>query len=618
MLHMFATSPPSGCPFSGSAGTIYEKTSPLNNISFAPGRGTPVMQDGASPNLNNVTGTKQNVTAGTGLVTLASNDVTSRYWHSDSVLGSPSPTVAFTQSTVRGAAPLDVSFKDTSTGVNTWSWSFGDGSTSTTQNPTHTFTSAGTYTVTLVAATPGGATATATSTVTVDPPVVSGAAVRPGTSTSVAQPTATTAVTLTKPAQTSVGDVLVANFTVDNKPTITDVPAGWTSLLPSTLKPGSACSVFAFYHVVDASDDARSGWTWTLSAAQKWGGGVTRYLGVDKSHPVDTTVSTAVDNTTSATSVTVPGITTLTSGAMVIGGLGADGSTVTTTPPAGFTETWDSTGGKSAEHAYLPQSISGPTGNRTWTISAGRALGAWMTALRADPTAPVVAPTASFTASVTSGSAPLQGQFTDTSTSKPTSWAWDFGDGTASTQQNPAHTYDASGSYTVSLKVTNSAGSDTATQAGLVTVQAPPSALAPVSKLLTIVEENNSLDQMTSSMPYLFGLAQRFAYADHYSAIRHPSLPNYLAIAGGDTFGVTADGEPATYPVKGHSVFGQALARGRTARTYAESMSDTCALTGNVDKGYAVKHNPWAYFVDEREACSSSTSPPVTRPTAGS
>ena len=53
-------------------------------------------------------------------------------------------------------------------------------------------------------------------------------------------------------------------------------------------------------------------------------------------------------------------------------------------------------------------------------------------------------------------------QFTDTSTMNPTSWAWDFGDGNTSTEQNPAHTFDAPGIYTVCLTVANANGEDTA------------------------------------------------------------------------------------------------------------------------------------------------------------
>jgi PKD repeat protein len=86
-LHVFATAPDSGCAFSGAPGTIFQKTSAMAGISFPPGRGTPVMRDAASPNLNNVTASKQSVTGATGLVLLASNDVTKRYWHADLPLG---------------------------------------------------------------------------------------------------------------------------------------------------------------------------------------------------------------------------------------------------------------------------------------------------------------------------------------------------------------------------------------------------------------------------------------------------------------------------------------------------------------------------------------------------
>ena len=41
LVRVYATAPDSGCPFPGSAGTIFEKTSPMSNLSFAPGRGTP-------------------------------------------------------------------------------------------------------------------------------------------------------------------------------------------------------------------------------------------------------------------------------------------------------------------------------------------------------------------------------------------------------------------------------------------------------------------------------------------------------------------------------------------------------------------------------------------------
>lgn len=59
-----------------------------------------------------------------------------------------------------------------------------------------------------------------------------------------------------------------------------------------------------------------------------------------------------------------------------------------------------------------------------------------------------------------------QGQtisFSDLSTNSPTSWSWNFDDGSTSTQKNPTHSYSTQGNYTVSLEVSNQHGSNTKT-----------------------------------------------------------------------------------------------------------------------------------------------------------
>lgn len=68
-------------------------------------------------------------------------------------------------------------------------------------------------------------------------------------------------------------------------------------------------------------------------------------------------------------------------------------------------------------------------------------------------------PAANFTSSTTKGYAPLSVKFKDLS-ENATGWNWDFGDGTNSTQQNPEHTYSASGYYRVMLTVSNEYGTD--------------------------------------------------------------------------------------------------------------------------------------------------------------
>ena len=137
----------SGCAFSGVAGSIYEKTASMDNPVFEIGRGTVVIEDEASANMNDVTSTKQSVNAATGLVVMASDHVAKRYWFSDRSLGTPppdptEPAASFSVTPTSGTAPLTVAFTDTSTGGPTsWAWDFGDGETATAQNPSHTYTS---------------------------------------------------------------------------------------------------------------------------------------------------------------------------------------------------------------------------------------------------------------------------------------------------------------------------------------------------------------------------------------------------------------------------------------------------------------------------------------------
>jgi PKD repeat protein len=67
--------------------------------------------------------------------------------------------------------------------------------------------------------------------------------------------------------------------------------------------------------------------------------------------------------------------------------------------------------------------------------------------------------------------------FTDLSTEDPTSWSWDFGDGSFSTEQNPVYTYAANGTYNVCLTATNDIGSNTGCEAVVIASFAAPEAL---------------------------------------------------------------------------------------------------------------------------------------------
>lgn len=86
-LHLFAAAP---CC---SGGVVYTKSSPLDNIRFEPGPGTPFIANGTHTQVNNPTSTKQNLDSSTGLLVLAGDDASKRYLHNYVSLatGPPAP-----------------------------------------------------------------------------------------------------------------------------------------------------------------------------------------------------------------------------------------------------------------------------------------------------------------------------------------------------------------------------------------------------------------------------------------------------------------------------------------------------------------------------------------------
>ena len=136
-----------------------------------------------------------------------------------------------------------------------------------------------------------------------------------------------------------------------------------------------------------------------------------------------------------------------------------------------------------------------------------------------------------------------------------------------------------------------------------------------VTKTLVIVEENHGYAQMRAEMPYLADLSRQYGYATDYQALAHPSLPNYLAMAGGSMFGVTATCAVSDCPVASSpTVFDQAIAAGKTAKVYAEDMTANCQVSGAGAGLYAVRHTAWPYFTDpvSRANCNANQVPSGT------
>lgn len=161
-------------------------------------------------------------------------------------------------------------------------------------------------------------------------------------------------------------------------------------------------------------------------------------------------------------------------------------------------------------------------------------------------------------------------------------------------------------SSTSSSSAPSPGGSTTSTSATPSTASSPrlAAAVSPhVSKLLVVVLENHNRSQALSQMPALAAQARRYGQATQWYAVAHPSLPNYLGLTGGSTFGVRDDKNPPSHHLSGRSVFGQLTAAHHSVRAYVDSMPSACAQSNS--GRYAVRHNAWAYFTaaSERTWC---------------
>jgi hypothetical protein len=129
--------------------------------------------------------------------------------------------------------------------------------------------------------------------------------------------------------------------------------------------------------------------------------------------------------------------------------------------------------------------------------------------------------------------------------------------------------------------------------------------------VIWIVMENRSYSAVIGSAdaPYLNKLARRCGLAAQYSAISHPSLPNYVAMTSGSTQGISDDEGPSAHPLAVPSIFSQL---GRHWRALAESMPSNCALSDG--SGYAVRHNPAVYYTNVRARCARQDTRLAARP----
>lgn len=123
-----------------------------------------------------------------------------------------------------------------------------------------------------------------------------------------------------------------------------------------------------------------------------------------------------------------------------------------------------------------------------------------------------------------------------------------------------------------------------------------PSPLIPAfDHIFVVIMENHGYDEIIGSAdaPYLNHLAAQCGLATNYTSVAHPSLPNYLALTGGDTFGVTTDCTDCFQSAPNLAV-DRIAASGRSWRAYMESMP-SAGFVGD-SYPYMQKHDPFVYY----------------------
>lgn len=124
---------------------------------------------------------------------------------------------------------------------------------------------------------------------------------------------------------------------------------------------------------------------------------------------------------------------------------------------------------------------------------------------------------------------------------------------------------------------------------------ATPRPLVPnFDHFVIIIFENKEFGSVIDNpqMPIYNKLAHEYTLLTQYYAIRHPSLPNYIALMGGDTFGIDSDCNDCF--VNARSLPDLIEESGRTWKGYFEDMPEPCFLGDKVN--YVQKHNPFVYF----------------------
>ncbi len=357
------------------------------------------------------------------------NDTTSR----TVAVSNVAPAASFTYAPSAPTTADTVAFTDGSSDVDgtvvAWSWDFGDGATSSEQHPSHRYADDGTYTVTLTVSDDDGADNTTVQAITV---------------TNLA-PTAAFAYSPASPS--TADDVAFTDESLDADGTVAswawDFGDGATS---SEQHPSHSYADDGSYTVtlsVTDDDGATAEASQTVSVTN-----VAPVAGFTTS-PEDPTTQVDIDFTDTSTD--------------------SDGSVVDWN--------WDFGDGANSTEAN-PSHRYADDGTYTVTLTVTDDDGA-TDATSQTVTVANVAPTVDFSYSPAEPTTQDEVQFTDASgdlDGTVVAWNWDFGDGSASDDQNPTHRFPDDGVYAVTLSVTDDDGATAATTIDVTVTNVAPEA----------------------------------------------------------------------------------------------------------------------------------------------
>jgi PKD repeat protein len=390
--------------------------------------------DGASSSEQNTTHTYS--TTGNYTVTLEVSNANGTDFESAKIMVLEQPEVVlppvagFTSSITTGPVPFSVHFTDLSQNASEWSWDFGDGINSSEQNPAHTYSATGIYTVTLtVNSTAGNNSEKKTDYIKV------------GTASS----------------------VRLTGITLDGE----NSTGATTGSGAFTTNPEDS------FGQIGVRDENGIFFNQPSSSGTLGEISIPLQLGVNNLSLVADGIYPANENYGAV--LFFNGITTPPRVAVY----NSNGGTGTfSVQPAGTNITGSTEGNSSLDKAPGSSFYITPEGTKIEVLSffvdsnkgltdeiAGENLSAngvsdTIAKISLEVTPSVIIPLVSFSASPLFGKSPLNVSFTDSSQGSPTSWNWDFGDGAASTEQNPSHTYSAAGNYTAMLTVSNANGTN--------------------------------------------------------------------------------------------------------------------------------------------------------------